>query len=243
MNSPTEIKKIEDLLSLYYEGKTSWVQEKTLRDFFRHAQAEELQESLREDATVFETLDDINSYEAEAKIPENLRDAMERMAAVCRNGNSVGRRLKWLYITAATAAACIAGLVLLPFVSMPEGEVSEIACFKEPQAKDSITVSPSSIESTSVAYTQYVTTECTPDTITETKTSSTPDKNPDTEDDGYREVTDPDEARRILEHSLGLVISSIHDSKAATCEMECAMTKLAVVTLKLQWSGEEALRE
>lgn len=208
---------IKVLLHKYYEAMTTPEEERILESFFSDSRPEEIPKSLAEDQILFSSLAELHQDTASPEIPEDLLKKVSSFAESTDELYSNKSARKWIWHSIyAVAAACVCLLTfgirwltapgiqsphlteqaaLTPThqsIKLPE-DYPETNMVSEPSKKENVTLSQKIMKE---------------NLRTETSNASV-------EDDGFIEITDPEEAKMIvLEISKILAINSQKTNEA-----------------------------
>ena len=200
MKDKPNIPNIRTLLHKYYEADTTPEEEQLLKSFFHDSPEEDIPEDMNEDKKIFSSFTQLHADSSKMDVPAELVKNIYSLTENCDGLNSGRAQRNWNRTTVYAAAACICLVLTLGIrwvtssaiqTSGTAGHTTEIS-FKHPSPPSAIHYEENEVsESLEESYMTPVTSQ--------RKSMTTATIAPDfDETDGYIEITDPEEAQRIL---------------------------------------------
>ena len=214
MKTKFDIDAIRILLHKYYEAETTPEEELLLESFFRNTPPDEIPEDLAEDGCLFSSLEMLHPSDPEMEVPEGLLETISEITEISDIKHNFDIRRNWpRRIGYVIAAACACIFVALGIKNMTAPK--EIETTLKEYAKESPTESPSDTPTeppVSPIYEVYQPASPEPNHISKMRRSRR--RNVMAEnmaasselEDGFIEITDPEEAERIA-MEIGKLIS------------------------------------
>ncbi|MDE6632327.1 MAG: hypothetical protein K2K23_04950, partial [Muribaculaceae bacterium] len=198
---------IRGLLDKYYRAITSTKEEEMLETFFREVNPDDIPEDLASERKMFVLMGNIHSSKEDRILPDYLMEQLENI--VERPVVADGHRKKFhnllLYI-GGSVAACILIAFIIVFMHQHKDDSPGVKVLAETQQNSD---SPILINSEEEPI-------CVP--VVENKVSEVEipvDKHEVMEEDGFIEITDPEEAREILQNIGKLLAQNAVDTNDA----------------------------
>ncbi|MDE7418830.1 MAG: hypothetical protein K2N35_01320 [Muribaculaceae bacterium] len=217
MKTKFDINTIKVLLHKYYEAKTTPEEERIIESFFIDSRPEEIPKSLTEDQIIFSSLAELHQDSASPEIPEDLLKKVTSFAESPDNLYSNKSKWKWnRHSVWAVAAACVClltfGIRWLTAPGVQSPHLTEQAAptqphqsIMPPEENPRTNMISGPLKKENVTLSQKL--------LKENLRNET--SNASVEDDGFIEITDPEEAEKIvLEISKLLAINSQKTNEA-----------------------------
>lgn len=204
MNRNLDIDKLRSLLQKYYDGETSPEEEMLIITFFSKTEAEYIPQDLTDDRQLFLSMKELLSSRIDMEIPDDLLGKINRgimdNAIIASRDKKKNRKKPFVY-SAVAAVACLMLVLGLRYNASTSGLMHKAPdnMAKTPSVtiKDTISI----IAEPFVAKLHSEPSERKPSTdapVHQTKHAVAGiDVSPEV-DDGYIEITDPEQAREII---------------------------------------------
>lgn len=207
MKYDRDINNIRLLLDRYYRAETTAEEEQELEYFFSEAAPSDIPEDMKADASLFGLMSRSHPLPSDSIVPEDL---MERLNAIVEESKDrpTSRRYPWVFkilrYSGVAAAACIVwaivSLLPSPKQSMTEDRPAlahETASLDPPKDRPALAEKAASMEPTK-------------DRPALAKVKRRPQPPKAEQSDGFIEITDPEEARKIA-LSIGKLLAQNAD--------------------------------
>lgn len=186
-----DIDHIRGLLDKYYQADASPEEEEILVSFFSEVNADEIPEDLASDCKMFSLMRKLHPSQEESMAPDYL---MERLNSIVEKpvvAESLGKKFhNVLLYLGGSVAACILIAFLMVFIHSHHDETPNVKMVEATHKKTETPVLVKSLE------TKTEMSEVGP-IISEIEISAK--THDEVEEDGFIEITDPEEAREILQ--------------------------------------------
>lgn len=212
MKNELDIDKLRSLLHKYYEAETSPEEERLITSYFSDG-AEDIPQDLTDDRIFFSSMKELLPSGADAEIPDDLLGKIKRDIAGKSSVVTDDKKKRWkhpFFTAGAAAAVCLVLAAGIGFITIPE--------IHKPPTPESLADTPSvpntdsstGFSDRSEVKTAAKTTGQKPQSV-----AKEPQKNLKTAEtgvspdatDGYMEITDPEEARKIV-MEIGRLLSN-----------------------------------
>ena len=202
-----DIDHIRGLLDKYYRAVSSPEDEEMLETFFREVNPDDIPEDLASERKMFVLMGKLHSSIEDSIVPDNLMEQLENI--VERPAVADGLRTKFykmlLYI-GGSVAACIIIAFLIVFMHQRKDYSPSVKVLAETQNTSDAPVIVQGEEEPI-----YV-----PDVENKVSVAEIPKhKHEEMEEDGFIEITDPEEAREILQNIGKLLAKNAEDTNYA----------------------------
>lgn len=218
---------IHTLLDKFYDGSASAFEEQTLREYF----AGDFDPSLSDDAEVFRSLEALQQIEIPE--PEGLEERINAALRPQSPASLPSRLFRILSFGTAAAAVLFVGILLIKSLT-----VQYVSPLTIPQTGGSLSgfLAQSATEAASAPIQ-----EPKPEPVSKNAPARTSAKaatvTPSSPYDDFREVTDPEEAAKIMEEVNALLAKNLTQSDQAILLADAAIdksiTKYVTITQKL----------
>ena len=201
MKDKPNIPYIRTLLHKYYEAETTPEEEQLLESFFIDSPEEEIPEDMNDDKKILSSFAELHADSSKMDVPADLVKNIYSLTEDYDGRNSGKTQSNWKRITVyATAAACISLVLTLgiKWITSSAVQTAETAghttetSFKQPQQQPA---AHNEVNEVSGALDEIYMATNTSQRKGMTTATSTPDFD---EGNGYIEITDPEEAQKIL---------------------------------------------
>ncbi len=223
MKYDRDINNIRLLLDRYYRAETTAEEEQELEYFFSEAAPSDIPEDMKADASLFGLMSRSHPLPSDSIVPEDL---MERLNAIVEESKDrpTSRRYPWVFkilrYSGVAAAACIVwaivSLLPSPKQSMTEDRPAlahETASLDPPKDRPALAEETASLERTKdrpALAEKAASMEPTKDRPALAKVKRRPQPPKAEQSDGFIEITDPEEARKIA-LSIGKLLAQNAD--------------------------------
>ena len=202
-----DIDHIRGLLDKYYRAVSSPEEEEMLETFFREVNPDDIPEDLASERKMFVLMGNIHSSIEESIVPDKLMEQLENV--VERPVVADGLRTKFykmlLYI-GGSVAACILIAFIIGFMYQHKDDSPNVKVLAEMQKTSGTPVLVQGEEDPT-----YV-----PDVDNKVSEVEIPkEKHDEAEEDSFIEITDPEEAREILQNIGKLLAKNAEDTNYA----------------------------
>ena len=202
-----DIDYIRDLLDKYYQAETSPEDEEILEAFFSEVNPDDIPEDLASERKMFVLMRNLHSSTEESLVPDKLMDQLEHIVErpVVTDGFRKKLYRKLLYI-GGSVAACIIIASFMVFMHQSKDDSTNVKVLAETQKTfDAPVILQGEEEPTYVQVVENKINEAEiPKQIHE-----------EMEEDGFIEITDPEEAREILQNIGKLLAQNAEDTNYA----------------------------
>ncbi|MDE6342733.1 MAG: hypothetical protein K2K93_10475 [Muribaculaceae bacterium] len=235
MKSELDIDKLRSLLHKYYEGETTPEEEALICSCFSEG-AEDIPQDLTDDRIFFSSMKELSSCSAAPEIPDDLLGKINRSIAEKSSVVSDERKKRWrhsFFIAGAAAAACLVLAAGIGFITIPD--------IHKPPTPDGLaetptatkTNAPTAISKRSDAKTTAETTGQKPQSAAaelQKNTKVTESGVSPNAADGYMEITDPEEARKIIMEIGRLLSNNTRQTNEAIRMVETTVDEYKEIT-------------
>lgn len=209
MKNKFDIADIRKLLHKYYEAETTPDEEQLLVDFFSKTIIEEIPEDLEDDRELFSSLSRISSHHDDIEIPYALREKLTQFSWISAEYPASKKQKSWSRRTAyvATACACLMLALFMRWMYTPseihtKSSKHTVETHKEISAKIIKSETETEIEIESpISPCNY-----NPVRTQVSKELAENTNKPQYQEDGFIEITDPEEAVMIV-MEIGLLLT------------------------------------
>ena len=210
-----DIDYIRGLLDKYYRAETSPEEEETLVTFFREVNPDEIPEYLASERKMFVLMGNIHSSKEDSVVPDNLMQQLENIfeRPVVTDSHRKKFHNLLLYI-GGSVAACILIAFIIGFMYQHKDDSPNVKVLAEMQKTSGTPVLVQGVEDPT-----YV-----PDVDNKVSEVEIPkEKHDEAEEDGFIEITDPEEAREILQNIGKLLAQNAVDTNDAMANISSSI--------------------
>ena len=210
-----DIDYIRGLLDKYYRAETSPKEEETLVTFFREVNPDEIPEYLASERKMFVLMGNIHSSKEDSVVPDNLMQQLENIfeRPVVTDSHRKKFHNLLLYI-GGSVAACILIAFIIGFMYQHKDDSPNVKVLAEMQKTSGTPVLVQGVEDPT-----YV-----PDVDNKVSEVEIPkEKHDEAEEDGFIEITDPEEAREILQNIGKLLAQNAVDTNDAMANISSSI--------------------
>ncbi len=239
MNNNLDLNKLRFLLHKYYEAETSPEEENIIISIFSESDAEDIPEDLIADREIFLSMKEFLPCQSELEIPDDLFSKINREISDAPLAESKDSKTRWKRPFAYAVAAAVACIVLAFGIwhintsrVLKSPTIANVAKHPAPSPEDSHSIDPEPIETKAIAETPVQKPSIDPPErrrhrIVKASVEST------NEEDGYVEITDPEEAREIILEISNLLAINSRKTSEATRMVEAAIDEYKEITKQL----------
>ena len=202
-----DIDHIRGLLDKYYRAETSPDDEEILEFFFREVNPEDIPEDLASERNMFVLMGKLHSSIEESIVPDKLMERLENIVErpVVADGLKKKFHNLLLYI-GGSVAACILIAFIIVFMHQHKDDSPGVKVLAETQQNSDSPILINSEE-------EPICVPAVKDKVSEIEIPI--DKHEVIEEDGFMEITDPEEAREILQNIGKLLAQNAVDTNDA----------------------------
>ncbi len=196
MNYNRNIDHIRQLLDRYYRAETTPEEEDHIIAFFQDTDASDIPEDMSADMKLFGSLNAFRPLPADTEAPDNLLEKLGDIVGNAPSATVTAKRIhrrRILKYSGIAAAACIIWAIIL---MIPKPVENAAPPHEHLTAEATLHEADDSLPLTIISSVQKETLEDPPSSA---PAITTPEevKNDEPDDDGFIEITDPEEARKI----------------------------------------------
>lgn len=199
MKNKYDFDHIRRLLQRYYEAETTPDEESFLQTFFCETPEAEIPIDMADDRKLFSAIQPMQPLESECEVPEDLFEKIETILASRSAAPIISKRHKWNRIILYSGVAAIACIIMVVIGTMTNRESGKVASTSELVVETPEVIKTplpdKASETPNIATTGIVKTAVPKNT--QMNESSSAVRQPEEKDDGFIEITDPEEARKI----------------------------------------------
>lgn len=219
MNCNYDIDHIRRLLDRYYRAETSPEDEETLGRFFSEVNGADMPEDLAADQKVFTAMMDLHPMPDECVVPDNLLDKLNSIVEQTKPMPAVKPQKKFhniLRYSGIAAAACIALAIIMVFMRPTENE----SPIDMEYTAEVVSEMPKEVPEVPVLAESSKPEMVEPKVDHHAKKAeSTAITQNEAEEDGFIEITDPEEAQEILLKIGKLLVQNAEETNKAISDI------------------------
>ncbi len=233
MKRDNNIQHIRELLEKYYLAETTREEEERLEAFFVGSYDSDIPEDLMSDRTYFTAMQELHPKLAEDEVPRDLIEKLDGIIELVPKNeqmNRTGKRGVILRYVSIAAAACIAIAV---FFKLPTYTDSLITPSAEniADAKELIISKPPTMDETALLTQPEVDSKLSEENVHQNYTNKELASYGESDQtDGFVEITDPEEVRKIAEEIGNLLAHSATKSSEAIAQLSNSIESYKEIT-------------